>query len=282
MEKSKYFNEDYYLQGTPDVIKYFHRTFEERENIWLAEKKVYSEALGKYDSFISQVAEFIKSLGFKNSYEATCCLSYLIHNGYLSDNMSFSDMPPDQLTEITCKYGINIILGDGCCRNYSAIHQDVFGKLDYVSEQFPCYQGINTFNRAKYARANHIINLIQHEGITYGFDMYNLNNLFHFINPFVLQEISTYRRSNLRYKPYHELENGYSTIEELRKKIERFSHYAEQRAINPFDYEADLKYKTKRKIRGRAGDYRDFHDATKTLKKEIRESVEEANRKFFK
>lgn len=281
MHVDKYLDEDYYLGGTPDVIKHYNRFYEKIEDIWLIEKLLYSEALGKYDLFITKVAEFIKSLGFKNGYEASVCLSYLIHNGFLSNDLEFSDMPPNQLAEITCRYGINIVLGDGCCRNYSAIHKEVFEQLGYHSELFRCYQGSNTFNRAKYAKANHVINLIQHEGVTYGIDMYNLNNLFHFIDPFILREISTSRRLHLRYKPHSELEYGESTVDEINQKIERFARYAEARAINPFDYEAGLKYKTKRKVRGHEKDYRDFHEYTKILKKEIKESVESVTSRTF-
>ncbi len=32
MEKSKYFDEEYFLQGTPDVIKHFNDIYEDREN----------------------------------------------------------------------------------------------------------------------------------------------------------------------------------------------------------------------------------------------------------
>ena len=282
MKVNKYYDEDYYLGGTPDVVKFYNHLYEERENIWIIEKMLYEEALKKYELFITKVAELIRKLGFKNGLEASFCLSHLIHNGYLSYDMSFSDMPPDQLKEITCKYGINIVLGDGCCRNYAGIHQDVFSHLGYPSELFPCYQGINTFNRAKYAKANHIINLIQHEETTYGIDMYNLNSLFHFINPFVLREISTTRSSHLRYKPHNELENGQLNVEEIKQKLERFATYSQEKSINPFDYEADLKYKTKRKVRGAEGAFRAFHEDTKILKKEIKESVEEANVRFNK
>lgn len=282
MEKDIYLDEDYYLQGTPDVVRHYSRLHEDRENIWIIEKLYYSEALEKYNQFITKVAQFIRSIGYKKPLESSFCLSLMIHLGYLSHDMKFSDLPPNLEKEITCKLGINIVTGDGCCRNYSAIHQDVFGELGLDSELFYCYQGHNTFNRAKRARSNHVINLIQHEGVTYGIDMYNLNNLFHFIDPFLLAEISTTRRSVLRYKPYTELEYGISSIEDVQEKLKRFAEYTQTRPINPFDYEAGLKYEMKRKIREQENLFRDFHEETKVLKKEIKDSIDAVNAELHK
>lgn len=280
--KKTIYNEDSYLSGDPSIIQHFEKSFAERENVWLIEKLYYQEALEKYEQFIAKVADLIRSLGYKNSLESSFCLSYLIHNGYLSHDLSFSDLPPDQEKEITCRFGINIVLGDGCCRNYSGMHRDVFQKLGLSSENLYCYQGNHAFNIPKQSRANHVINLINYEGLAYGIDLYNLNNLFHFINPFSLAEISTTRRTLLRYKPYTEIEYGESTFEDILEKIKRFEEYASKRAINPFDYEANLKYELKRRIRREEDLYQDFHEETKLLKKEIKESVDEVNRGLYK
>jgi len=282
MDISKYRDEDYFLQGTPDVIKYYNKVFEENENGWIVEGLFYKDALGKYEEFITILAEFIRSLGYKNSIDRSFCLSYLIHSGYLSHDMRFSDKAPNRANEITSKLGINIILGDGCCRNYSSLHSDVFRRLGLLSEYFYCYQGSNAFNRAKAHPANHVINLIEHEDNIYGIDMYNLNNLYHFIDPYNLQEISTNRRTVLRYKPYYELGMGESTIEEIKSKLQRFADYSSRRAMNPFDYEANLKYEIKREVRSQESEFRGFHEDTKKLKKEIKEAVDEVNARLNK
>ena len=49
MEKDIYLDEDYYLQGTPDVVRHYNRLHEDRENIWIIEKLYYPEALGYYN-----------------------------------------------------------------------------------------------------------------------------------------------------------------------------------------------------------------------------------------
>ena len=260
MEKLKYLDEEYFLQGTPDVLKHYNDKFEDRENVWIIERMFYKEAIAKYDEFITKLAKFIRSLGHKNALDTSFCLSYLIHCGYLSHEKKFSDRAPNEGTEITSNLGINIILGDGCCRNYSSIHKDVFSKLGLPSEYFYCYQGVQLFGKTQALPANHVINLIQYEGTTYGIDMYNLNSLFHFIDSHNLQEISTERRSILRYKPYYELEMGESTIEDIKRKLEIFAAYAQQRAINPFDYEANLKYNTKSKVRSQEKAFQSFHE----------------------
>ena len=278
----KYRDEEYFLQGTPDVIKHYNKVYEDKENVWIVERMFYKDALAMYDELITKVAEFIRSLGYKNSLDSSFCLSHLIHSGYLSHDKEFSDKAPDEETEITTKLGINIVLGAGCCRNYSSIHRDVFSKLELPSDYFYCYQGTNLMNRAKVSPANHVINLIEFNGNTYGIDMYNLNNLFHFIDSFNLQEISTERRSLLRYKPYYELGMGESTIEDIRKKLEAYAELATRKAINPFDYEADLKYRIKRKVIRHNGEFKAFHEDTKVLKKEIKECVDEVNARLHK
>ena len=277
MEKNKFLDEEYYMQGTPDVIKHYQKIHEDRENVWIIERIMYQDALQKYEEFIIKLAKFIRSLGYKNSLDTSFCLSYLIHCGYLSVDKEFSDKAPDPETEITAKLGINIILGDGCCRNYSSIHHNVFSRLGLPSEYFYCYQGIQLFGKTKAVPANHAINLIEYDGNTYGIDMYNVNNLFHFIDSHNLQEIATERRSILRYKPHYELEMGESTIEDIKRKLERFAECAKKRAINPFDYEADIKYEIKKKIRSQEAEFEDFHQETKSLKKEIKECVATAN-----
>ena len=282
MTKTNYMDEEYFLQGTPDVIKHFKEIYEDKENIWIVEKIFYKEALDKYDEFITRVAEFIRSLGYKNALDSSFCLSYLIHSGFLSCNQMFSDKAPTEAKEITAKLGISIILGDGCCRNYSSIHRDVFEKLGLSSTNFYCYQGTNILNRATLSGANHVINLIEFEGNIYGIDMYNLNNLFHFINSLNLQEISTNRKSILRYKPYYELSMGESTIEDIRKKLEIFGEYATRESLNPFDYEAGIKYKIKRKVIRQNKEFKAFHEETKVLKKEIKECVDEVNARLNK
>ena len=282
METPKYIDDEYLLQGTPDVIKHFKKVHEDKENIWIVENLFYKDALAKYDEFITKVAEFIRSLGYKNSLDSSFCLSHLIHSGYLSHDEKFSDKAPDEETEITTKLGINIILGAGCCRNYSSIHRDVFSRLELPSNYFYCYQGHNLMNRAKVALANHVINLIEFDGNMYGIDMYNLNNLFHFVDSFNLQEIPTERRGLLRYKPYYELGMGESTIEDIRKKLEAYAEYATRKAINPFDYEADLKYRIKRKVIRQKDEFKAFHEDTKVLKKEIKECVDEVNARLHK
>ena len=54
------------------------------------------------------------------------------------------------------------------------------------------------------------------------------------------------------------------------------------RQVNPFDYEADLKYELKRRVRREEDIYQAFHEETKLLKKEIKESVDEVNRGLYK
>ena len=124
------FDEDVYLKGNHESMQVFIGEYLDRQQKKQKEQELFSSVFEKYDSFISQVANLIKSLGYHSSIECSLVLSYLINKGILSKVLLFEPEALKQSSEIETCFGTTIIRGKGCCRNYSAIHEDVMKKLD--------------------------------------------------------------------------------------------------------------------------------------------------------
>ena len=266
------YDEDNYLDGNPFYLRFFEEEYLKNKMKWHQELKDFRPVFKLYDELITEIAIFIKHLGYTSSLDCSIILSYLINCGYLSHDLEFSGKVPKE-REIDSCMGTNIVIGNGCCRHFASMHTDVFSKLGIDTTRFYCYDGDNPFNRAKIASANHVINLIEYDGNMYGIDLYNNNRLFHFRNPFILTSITTYTNSELRYKPYYEITRGESTLEDIIAKIERFKEYSTRRFINPYDYYDGIKLETESRLRRSEDDMMDFHEETKMLKKEISEEI---------
>jgi len=267
------YNEDNYLNGNPIYIRFFEESYRNNNAKALEEQDIFKCVLEEYDEFIEKVALFIKQLGYKSILECSMIISFLVNNGYLSSDMEFEMKAPNSKKEISSSLGTSIVRGEGCCRNYTQIHQDIFAKLGEYMEKLYCYQGSNVFNRAKNSRANHVISLVRHENNTYGIDLYNNDRLYHFINSLVLKEISMYDSSLLRYKPYYDISMDGMSLEEVLKRLETFEDYSKNRFINPFDYQDGIKFEIQRRLRRSEDDMKAFHEETKVLKKTIAEDI---------
>ena len=269
------YNEDTYLNNDPTALKELHEEYLERKQAIEVEKVKYANILKNYNELINQIAMLLHSLGYKSSIECSIMLSFLIHNGYLSNDLLFTAEPQDYDKEITSKLGTSIVVGNGCCRNFSQIHKDVFTKLGLYSRELYVYSGTNIAINAKNAPANHVISLIDYEGQIYGIDNYNGDRLYHFKSPFILREIATFAGCNLRYKPYYEIIKGESNIEEIKKQLELLKQFAKRPFICPYDYEDVIKYETKNRLRKLYYDFvfDDFHEQVQPLKKEIHDEM---------
>jgi len=265
------YNEKNYLFNT-DTLDTFQRMYDKNSERWKAEKSVFKDTLDKYDEFIYEVAKLLHELGYSSALECSLLISYLIDSGALSNDFIFMSKSPDPKKEISYKLGTSIVKGSGCCRNYANMHKDIFEVLQLPSDNFYCYQGLilkTGFNKP----ANHVINLISHEENIYGIDLYNGNRLYHFSKPLVMSEVSTKTNRKLLYKPYYEITIGESDLENIKRRLKRFQDYSERGIINPFVYEDEIKYDAKRKINDSYDTLYDFHQKTKTLKREISHDI---------
>ena len=279
MEKSIY-NLDSYINGNPEQLNTWAREAENIEDIWLIERILHKDLVAKYDEFITKVAELIRNLGFSSSIECSLIISHLIKNGFLSDEMSFNWENVDEDKELMCNIGTSIVSGEGCCRHLSSIQKDIFRKLGLFIKEFYCYYGDNTYNRGANEQANHVIGLIEHEGYQYGIDMGNDDRLYHFLTPTILRELAISNPEHLLYKPYYELRVGApSSIEEIKRNLEKYRELSETIHLHPYDYEANFRQEAHRRLRRLEDTLRDFHEDTKILKKEITEGLQAAAKK---
>lgn len=269
------FDEDVYLKGNHESMKVFIGEYLDRQKRKQKEQEMFSSVLEKYDSFITQVANLIKSLGYHTSIECSLALSYLINKGILSANLLFESEALKQSSEIETCFGTTIIRGNGCCRNYSALHEDVMKKLDYFIKQFYCYEPGVLFRDPHFAQANHVISLIEHDDNYYGIDLYNNDVLYRFTKALVLRSISTVLSYKLYYKPYYEIITGESTLEDINRNINEFKKISKRSIINPLAYENELKPAIKQAMTKKWDYLIDFHEQTNPLKKEIVGEIEE-------
>ncbi len=207
----------------------------------------------KYDLLIDRLAKFIKTIGICDSLELSYLLSYIINNGYLSDNKTFTK--GEILNEIPYKLGTSIIRGTGCCRNFSAIHKDLFDRLEVYDKYLYCYQG---FGKGLNREANHVINLIYYANNYYGIDIYNYNKLYKFKNEYLLKEISLPTKSKLVHKPYYELGIKETKLNELLDFINMLKEASLNKYINDYEYDI-IRYEIINKIKQNKDSYEDFY-----------------------
>ncbi len=187
------------------------------------------ELLDLYNSFIDKCAKLIKELKINNnSLSYTNTISILINLGIFSNiNKDFNYGIVNK--EIKYFEGINIIKGEGVCRNFSAFTKDILDKLNVYIENVWCSTS-TTLNKT-----SHTINLINYNNKYYGIDTYN-NILLSFINQTDLLSLYkdniTFRLTLLKYLVYDGL-----SINDLQNKLTTFNSTINIPPITPNNYE---------------------------------------------
>ena len=269
------FDEDVYLKGCHESMEFFIGEYLKRQKDKQQEQELFSSVFEKYDLFIAQVADLIKSLGYHSSIECSLVLSYLINKGILSKDLLFTPEPMKQSDEIITNFGTTIVRGNGCCRNFTALHEDVMKKLDYFVKQFYCFDPGIIFRNPHVAQANHVISLIEYNGNYYGIDLYNNENLFRFTRALVLRNISSVLSLKLYYKPYYEIITGDSNLDDINRNLRKYKQCCGKSILNPLAYENELKPAIKKAMNKKWDYLMDFHEQTNPLKSEIVEEIEE-------
>ena len=274
--KTSIFNEKNYLNNE-SIRKQFEDLAIDRKQIWELEKYKFHDSIEKYDELIEEIALFIKKMGYNSALDCSILISQLIFHGFLSYDLDYVDEPFKPEEEISYCLGTSIIRGKGCCRNLASMHKDIFQKLNLESKLFYCYIGARLFGYEKNRQANHVINLVIENDNLYGIDLYNGNTLFHFISGLEMGQISSQNNVHLLYKPYYELLTGESTIEDIHETIKEYEELSKKEPIKPLYYEYDIRGKTKKKVDSLYEECFNFHEKTKTLKKEIVTSIEKTS-----
>ena len=258
----KMYDERYYLNDKSFIKEFEYNSYIRSLNVEIQNNK-FKKTIKKYDELINKLAYLLKKLGYDSSLDTSLILSFIINNGLLSyDKVLKNSSTSDELID---KLGISIIRGYGVCRNYSSIHKDIFRINSMFDKYFYCYEGIGS---GIGKQANHVINLIKYNDNYYGFDMYNGNRLYRFINEFEVREISLNTNYKLRYKPYYEIVSGESNIDDINRYLDTFRICSKNKYIDPYEYD-QLKFKINNRIKGDSLACFEFYEKNKKLIKSI-------------
>ena len=260
-------NEKRYLQNDLESISYFNECRKKAEEEIAKSLEENKEAIYLYEKYLDYVTEELLFYNFKNALEYSIALGYLIKKGYLSENIEFKFQESSK--EISCKYGISILSGGGCCRNFSDIHEDICKRLSINIIPFYCYEGKNFLDTGLNKPANHIINIIPFDNNLYGIDLFNNLLLYGFKNAFIMKSISTNHDCLLRYKPYYDIILNKKSLSDLKERIKEFEQYTKIRTISSFQYESVIRSSVEEILFNNMNRLVRFNDKTHTLRKEI-------------
>ena len=181
----KYF---YGKEKNNDLIKQMQNYYQYYKNNIEKEKNDNIELINLYENFINEVATLLKKLNtYNNPFLYPFLLSNLIALGITSEyNENFNASNSFDLINFL---GINVIMGQGVCRNVNSFANDIFNKLELKSNTLFISLESNSM------KPNHLITLINLNDKYYGFDVYN-NLLFVFkkynqlkcVNDFTLKD----------------------------------------------------------------------------------------------
>ncbi len=261
----KYYNEKNYLGKNPKFDKQMEIEKEKIQRKHQFEREHYQDVILEYQEFIRIVSHYLQQLELKNSLEYSLAIAYLIRNGFLSEE---EYKPKETNKEISICYGLSIPFGRGCCRNFATFHHDVMRQMNFPMKKFYCFKSDFPFFY-HHARANHMIEMIEYQNTRYGIDLYCGNRLYHFVTPFLLDEISSFDYTRLCYKPYMELLLEESTLEEINNFIRGLAHEREKNWVYPMKYEDEIIPQTTTYLDHRKSDLGEIKEETKSLRKKI-------------
>ena len=260
------YDEKIYLLNDTDALKHFNELKNRNQIIYNNELLLYKDLLKEYNKVIDKTAYLLKSINLHTSIEYSIAIKYLIEKGYLSNNLQFKQEEPQK--ELKSNYGINIISGKGICRNYTDIHNDIMKVLNEYVKKFYCVNGIHMFKGRKHT-ANHVLNLIKHNDILYGIDLYNACKLYRFIDEFTLKEIAYNSNTKLHYKPYYELITSNTDLEDIKLNLRIFKEESTKVYIKPLIYYDVLLSDTLTYLRKQNNLFMDLHNEIKQEKENI-------------
>lgn len=138
--------------------------------------KIYQENIELvklYEEYISHVVELFDLIKKDESdyfYAIVCDI--LIDAGFFSAERRFSSKN-DEFNELPIMRGVNIINGEGICRNIASFYEDIFKYFYQYPLKMCCLYPTNDTNKDILTYGNHIINLAYHYDAIYGVDLTN-------------------------------------------------------------------------------------------------------------
>lgn len=126
-----------------------------------------------YDEIIRHYSKLNKIFDFNNPVEILALYVYAVEKGYLSlhHNFEYRQTDDDLKKEILGLSGVEIILGHGVCRHFSAMLNDIFKESGVDSKK--CYVFLAGVGKKNLYISNHVIVTTEKNGLTYLLDPTN-------------------------------------------------------------------------------------------------------------
>ena len=176
MNEYEYLNDKYYYGNEKDnsLIYQMRKYYEYDKEKKLTERNQNLELINLYDEFIEKTANLLKKLNKNNNiFLYPLLLSNLIALGITGEYNE--DFNASNSFDLSNHLGINVILGEGVCRNVNSSANDIFNKLGITS--YPLMISLDNED----IKPNHFITLVKLNNKYYGLDIYN-NILFNYID----------------------------------------------------------------------------------------------------
>lgn len=268
------------MKKSPDVVKTIELAKMEQFESYYEDSKKYGDTFIEYNKFINKLVSFLKKMNLNSSIEFSIAIKYLIDNGYLSKDGVFYRKEP--INEFQSRYGLNIIDGNGVCRNYAYFHNDVMKKLGEYCKRYFCASC--SCENAENMSANHILNLIKYNDCLYGIDLAKKLKLHIFVTCWMLQEISIATKMSakkdftdidiLYYKPYLEMTSEMCSFEDIQENLKLFGECSIVKDyISPKEYYNSILPKTIKYLAKERDTFTDFHIETLDIKNNIVEGM---------
>ena len=141
-----------------------------------------------YEEYTQKIAELFDFIRTDNSdFFYTIVFDILMEIGFFSASHNFNS-DKDYFSELSIRPGMNIVSGEGVCRNIACFYEDIFKRLYHYPLKMCCYDTYGENNKDTKMFGNHVINLTIHDEIAYGFDIMN-HCIFKAINKETLKGI---------------------------------------------------------------------------------------------
>ncbi len=270
------FNENLYLfSHNPEVISRIE-TLQNVNRICTNEhKEKYKEAFKNYSNFNKiYVSKLIKGIGIpNNSISYSILLSHIMSEGYLSKDMVLvrENEKYKNFKDIFGLLGLDVINGVACCRHFSTLFKDVFKELNICGDLIACLCKENiTLKEAFISKHNHVVNMIEYNGIYYAFDPFN-NNIYKFIDMFTMEPYFD-KRILIYFKPSVNMIYNDETFIEVLNKIIKFDESSKLKPLTLSEM-GEIHLETTNLYKNNYNMVEDFIRDTIELKRSIVKSI---------
>ena len=233
------------------------------------EYSLYSEAIDEYLKYLVLIREFLEGFKIKDELLNAILINALIRIGFFSAGNNFVQNEVES-KKLRIFQGIQIILGQGCCRNFSLFYQDIFqGNINHSL----IYGGIIGNNLRKSmvlsAQTNHLINLVSHNGTLYGYD-FNNKLVFAFVDKYKMYAIDN-PSIKMIYRSYYDIFHSHHDYNQIRANLTDYGNNINgQLSLN--EYIGLIKH-IEQIIKNNTSYLNKFYRSTYKIKENIKEKI---------